>query len=250
MSDFSDWYKGIPEITRYWFTGSVVLPLLGRLGVFSPYIMLLDWNLFFYKFQIWRPITALFYYPVTPQTGFHWLMMLYFMYNYSKNLETGQFTGRPADYFFMLAFNWIICTIACFATGIYFMLEPMVLSVLYVFCQFNRDTIVSFWFGTRFKAIYLPWILVAFDMVLRGGGTNGIIGILVGHFFYFLAFQYPQDNGTTIISTPSFLYKLFPSQVGGVHGFGNVNEVRRPAANNDNNTGARNWGRGHTLGGN
>jgi hypothetical protein len=27
----------------------------------------------------------------------------------------------------------------------------MVLSVLYVWCQLNKDQIVSFWFGTQFK---------------------------------------------------------------------------------------------------
>lgn len=51
-SDLTDWYKSIPEMTRYWFTGCTVLPLLGRLGIFSPYTMLLDWNLFFSKFQV------------------------------------------------------------------------------------------------------------------------------------------------------------------------------------------------------
>lgn len=28
---------------------------------------------------------------------------------------------------------------------------PLIMSVLYVWAQFNKDTIVSFWFGTRFK---------------------------------------------------------------------------------------------------
>jgi Derlin-1 len=82
----------------------------------------------------------------------------------------------------------------------------MVLSVLYVWCQFNKDTIVSFWFGTQFKAIYLPWILVAFNMILRGGGINELIGILVGHAYYFMAFQYPIDmGGRALIKTPQFL---------------------------------------------
>ncbi len=58
--------------------------------------------------------------------------------------------------------------IALFAQ-IYFLLEPMVLSALYVWCQLNKDVIVQFWFGTQFKAMYLPWILVAFNMILRGG---------------------------------------------------------------------------------
>lgn len=28
---------------------------------------------------------------------------------------------------------------------------PLIMSVLYVWAQFNKDTIVTFWFGTRFK---------------------------------------------------------------------------------------------------
>ena len=31
--DFSDWYKSIPQITRYWFTGSVIVPLAARFGL-------------------------------------------------------------------------------------------------------------------------------------------------------------------------------------------------------------------------
>ena len=49
------------------------------------------------------------------------------------------------------------------------LMEPLILSVLYIWCQLNRDTIVTFWFGTRFKAMYLPWVLVAFNWILRGG---------------------------------------------------------------------------------
>ena len=52
----------------------------------------------------------------------------------------------------------------------------------------------------------MPWVLVAFNMVLRGGGINELIGILVGHTYYFLAFQYALDyGGSVIIKTPQFL---------------------------------------------
>ena len=54
---------------------------------FSPIIQ----NLFF-RFQIWRPFTALFYYPLSPLTGFHFLINLYYLYNYrlylcKKNIQ-------------------------------------------------------------------------------------------------------------------------------------------------------------------
>ena len=33
-------------------------------------------------------------------------------------------------------------------------MDPMILSVLYVWCQLNKDMVVQFWFGTRFKVRY------------------------------------------------------------------------------------------------
>jgi hypothetical protein len=55
MGDFGEWYYSIPLITRYWFTGATLIPLLGRFGLFNPYLMLLDWDLFFYKIQVFIP---------------------------------------------------------------------------------------------------------------------------------------------------------------------------------------------------
>ena len=33
------------------------------------------------------------------------------------------------------------------------LMDPLILSVLYVWCQINKDTIVQFWFGMQFKVI-------------------------------------------------------------------------------------------------
>jgi derlin-1 len=49
------------------------------------------------------------------------------------------------------------------------LMDAMVMSVMYVWCQLNRDVIVSLWFGSRFKAMYLPWALIGFNMIIRGG---------------------------------------------------------------------------------
>lgn len=53
-SDLALWYRSVPEITRYWFTGSIVLPLLGRFGLLSPWWCVLEYTLFIKKFQV-RP---------------------------------------------------------------------------------------------------------------------------------------------------------------------------------------------------
>lgn len=258
-NDVQEWFNSLPLFTRYWFGGTVLFSLLGRFGLLSPHWLLLFWDEFIHKFHIWRPITGLLYYPLTPQTGFHFLIMLYFLYNYSLRLETGIFAGRPADYLTMLTFNWVLAVIVALFMNIPMLLDPMVLSVLYVWCQLNRETIVSFWFGTQFKAMYLPWVLFAFNMIIKGGGVLDLVGILIGHMYFFLMFKYPQDfGGATLISTPSIFYTWFPNSRGGVSGFGQAPATTaRPGGDNGGGAGGGGgfggfgggggWGRGHRL---
>ena len=95
---------------------------------------------------------------------------------YFFRLETGIFAGRPADYAFMLGFVWLCSTIVALFMNIMVLMDPLVLSVLYVWCQLNKDTIVNFWFGTQFKAMYLPWVLFAFNLIIANGGAMELIG--------------------------------------------------------------------------
>ena len=58
-------------------------------------------------------------------------------------------------------------------------------------------------------------------MIIAGGGVMELIGILIGHLYFFLTFKYPQDfGGPSLIATPEFLYRWFPNSRGGVRGFG------------------------------
>jgi derlin-1 len=56
---------------------------------------------------------------------------------------------------FMLLFNWISSVTIALFMDIKVLMDPMVLSILYVWCQLNKDQIVNFWFGSQFKAMYL-----------------------------------------------------------------------------------------------
>ena len=61
--------------------------------------------------------------------------------------------------------------------------------------------------------MYLPWVLFAFNMIIAGGGIMELIGILIGHMYFFLMFKYPQDfGGPSLLSTPQFMYNWFPNQ--------------------------------------
>ncbi|EPY84801.1 hypothetical protein CB1_000444035 [Camelus ferus] len=126
---------------------------------------------------------------------------------------------------------------------------PLIMSVLYVWAQLNRDMIVSFWFGTRFKACYLPWVILGFNYIIGGSVINELIGNLVGHLYFFLMFRYPMDlGGRNFLSTPQFLYRWLPSRRGGVSGFGVPPASMRRAADQNGGGGRHNWGQGFRLG--
>lgn len=262
MDDVSTWFNSLPKFTRYWFGGTVALSLLGRFGILHPQYLILTYDLFINHFQIWRPITALFFYPISPQTGFHFLINLYFLVNYSKLLESGVFASSPAEYATLLLFNWGLCILTALFMNMMFLMDPMVLSVLYIWCQLNKDVIVNFWFGTQFKAMYLPWVLFGFNLILSGGGMAELIGIIVGHMYFFLKFQYPQQyGGASLLGTPSILENWFPPQRGGMSGFGMPPAAAAPrpaaaaAAGNQAGGGGgfgfnHRWGRGQQLGDN
>lgn len=129
------------------------------------------------------------------------------------------------------------------------LMDPMVMSVIYVYCMINQDQIVSFWFGTRFKARYLPWALFGVNFLLGGGGISELVGIIVGHLYYFVMMKYPADQGVTLLQTPQILYNYFPNDRPAA--FVPPNRPTRPSATDPapatNAPTSYNWGRGRRL---
>ena len=126
-------------------------------------------------------------------------------------------------------------------------MDPMVMSVIYVYCMLNQDQIVSFWFGTRFKARYLPWALFGVNFMLVGGGLFELVGILVGHLYFFVMLKYPAEQGVTLIQTPQFLYSYFPNNQPA--SFVPPGRTARPGAAPSAPTAptGHDWGRGRRL---
>jgi Derlin-1 len=151
MSDFSTWYNSIPRFTRYWLTATVAISIGAQMKIIPVYYLYLDSSLVFSKLQLWRLATSLFFYP----TSFHFLMNCFFLYNYSSRLEKDHFLGSPGDYLWLLIFNWLCCCVIGIFVSLPFLMDPMVLSVLYVWCQLNREMIVSFWFVLQFTQLII-----------------------------------------------------------------------------------------------
>jgi hypothetical protein len=95
-------------------------------------------------------------------------------------------------------------------------------------------------FGLRFKAIYLPWVMCGFKMLQGGSPVIELIGIVVGHLWYFVTDLYPLQSGRQILKTPAILYNWFPSP--------NTRRSRRRTTMQTRPLERRHaWGQGHRL---
>jgi derlin-1 len=63
-------------------------------------------------------------------------------------------------------------------------MDCMILSVMYIWCQLNKETIMSFWFGMQFKAMYMPWVILVFNWIMSGSYVEFslVLFFLIGMF--------------------------------------------------------------------
>ena len=61
----------------------------------------------------------------------------------------------------------------------------------------------------NFQAPYLPYVLLAFSVILGNAIYIDIVGIGAGHVYWFLEDVFPnQPNGRKLLKTPQFLRNL------------------------------------------
>jgi Derlin-2/3 len=116
---------------------------------------------------------------------------MYFLVRYSRLLEEGDFRGRTANYVLMLLFGIVCISLVAVYTHVHFLGSALTFMMVYVWGRRNEDVKMSFMGFFTFSAPYLPWVMLAFSVLLGNGITMDVIGIIVGHTYYFLEFVYP-----------------------------------------------------------
>lgn len=56
------------------------------------------------------------------------------------------------------------------------------------------------------QAFYLPWAMLALDVIFGSPLVPDFLGILAGHLYYFLTVLHPLAGGKTILQTPVWVY--------------------------------------------
>ena len=77
MNDPLEWYNEIPIISRVYLTGSFLTTVACALDLISPFSLYFNFNLIFYKGQVWRLITNFLFFGLF---SLDFLFHMYFLY--------------------------------------------------------------------------------------------------------------------------------------------------------------------------
>ncbi len=272
----SDWYRDLPPITKFFLTGTLGLGFCATFNLFPAALggtsgLIFNWTLIKSNFHFWRLIT-----PFLFAGGFsvNFVMHLFVLYENCKRYEANPFNtgagGTSADFFYMVLLGAsVLLVLAYFESslglGMIIMSEPLLYMIIYVWSRREPQTIVNIW-GFKFKAMYYPWACTGIRVLFGSSPTPLLVGIAIGHLFYFLVEVVPAQHGYNLIRTPRFCVDFLTWVTGNTQGTPNVyvppSRAQQPAVGsaeapgrttheglrNRNTGGSYNWGRGNVLG--
>ncbi|KAJ2687493.1 hypothetical protein IWW39_002907 [Coemansia spiralis] len=202
------WYASVPVITRTLVTATVATTLAARLYLVSPYLLGLYWPPIWNRFQIWRLVTGFFVHK-SHIHFFNIMFMFIMLYQYTIDLERGEFAGRGADFAWFIVFCMSTMSGLAWLTSTISLAEGVLLAVITLWSLHRQEQIVSFYFGFKFPARYFPYTIIALEFVLDHGSIPYamVYGWVAAHLYYYLSVDLPSQGGLNYIPTPQLFYR-------------------------------------------
>lgn len=120
-------------------------------------------------------------------------------------LEEYHYRYQTADFALMFLFGGVFMLGAGLFVHMLFLGHAFTMMLVYVWSRRNPFIRMSFFGLITFQAPYLPYVLCGFSILLGSSATVDILGILVGHTYYYLQDVYPNQGGRRLLTTPEFL---------------------------------------------
>jgi len=243
MAALQDTYFQMPVITRSYATACFLTTLACQLEIVSPLHLYFNGDLIVNKQQVWRLVTNFLYFG---DFSLDFFFHMFFLVRYCKMLEEGSFRGRSGYFFFMLLLGALCMVIIGPYVNVYFLGSSLTFMMVYLWARRHRSVGMNFLGLFVFQADYLPWVLLGFSLLLNHNIIADVIGIVVGHVYFFLEDVYPKPKhegglgGPRLLKTPAFLTLLFD---------GPIDDPNYTPPPPGEQAGGFNWGEGEQLGG-
>ena len=216
-------YLEMPPVTRVYTSACVITTLAVQLEIVSPFQLYFNPLLIIRQWQFWRIVTTFLFFGTF---GFNFLFNMIFTYRYCRMLEEGSFRGKSSDFVMMFMFGALAMISFAFFVNLLFLgqvrrrrgvicltnlvwCQAFTIMLVYVWARRNPYIRMNFFGLLTFNAPYLPWVLLGFSLLLGNSVSVDLLGMAVGHCYYFIEDIFPnQPGGWKILKTPQLLKTL------------------------------------------
>ncbi|CAL8107267.1 unnamed protein product [Calicophoron daubneyi] len=196
-----------PPVTMTYIATCVLLTVGVQMNILSPFQLYFNPSLIVTKFQLWRLITSFCFFGTF---NFNFLFNILFAYRYCRMLEETWYSTKTADFIMMFLFCGTLTAIIALFVHMIFLSHVLTMMLVYVWSRRNPFVRLNIFGIFDVNAPYLPWVFLAFAFLLGSNVMIDLIGIVVGHLYYFLEDVFPhQTNGFRVLRTPRFMKYLF-----------------------------------------
>lgn len=137
------------------------------------------------------------------------------MTRYSRLLESSSASSATFSWLLLYATTslLLISSLPIAITQIGFLGTSLSSTLVYIWSRRNPETRLSFLGLLVFTAPYLPWVLIVFSLFMHGAvPKDEILGVIVGHVYYFFADVWPGiHEGSRPMEPPEWWMRLWES---------------------------------------
>lgn len=201
---FQSWFNSVPLVTKVLVVSTLVTGAATTFQFLSPETLVLDWTFLIDRFEVWRLCTPFIY---AGPFSFNFALHVLTLYENCRRYESNPFNtgagGNTADFLWMVIISMAVLLLVSLVIPTWVLSDELLFTILYVWSRRDPEIMLNI-LGFKFKALYLPWVFTGIRLVMGGSITVPLVGIAVGHLYYFLVDILPRTNGLNIIKTPRF----------------------------------------------
>ncbi|KAF8071261.1 DER1 [Scenedesmus sp. PABB004] len=200
-----NWYQSLPPITRFLATACFLSSLGTYLGILQPKNLALLGPFIFKQYELWRLVTPHFF---IGGFGMKFLFNMIWLLQYGQILEGQTYMFAPADMVWMLLFSAGCLTavgLAVPSLGLVFTASSLIFTLIYVYSRNFPTQNVSIMGLFTVQSFYLPFAFLGITVILGGDPIPDILGMAVGHAYWFFSEIYPASGGAALLGTPRWV---------------------------------------------
>lgn len=207
MSSPGEYYNSLPPVSKAYGTICLLTTAACQLGLLKAPDIALLYPLIFKHFQIWRLLTSFFF---LGNFSINFGIRLLMIARYGVQLEKGPFEKRTADFLWMMIFGALTLLALSAVPQLWnpFLGVSLVFMLLFVWSREYPNAQINIYGLVTLKAFYLPWAMLALDVVFGSPLVPDFMGIIAGHLYYFLTVVHPRTGGRNILKTPIWVHRL------------------------------------------